>query len=40
MYVFGVFDEGLGYGGCAVFLGKKDVSRWLRPLQTEEIMVA
>lgn len=40
MYVFGIFDKGLGHRGSAVFLGKKDISRWLRPVQAEEIMVA
>jgi len=40
MYVFGIFDKRLGYGGCAVFLGEEDISRWLRPLEAEEIMVA
>jgi len=40
MYVFGIFDKRLGYGWRAIFLCKKDISRWLRPLQAEEIMVA
>lgn len=40
MYVFSIFHKRLGYCRRAVLFREEDVSRRLRPLQAEKIMVA